>query len=400
MCLVGLRINKQVKNMKQKIASIITDDEFEKIELVLNEPNIFSALAIQRKELRHSNFIGYILDPNQSHGLKDLVLKKFLRDIFQDSKNNLRDIFDADILDLSKAEIRREWRNLDILVILDDDVVVVENKVDSIDHSNQLARYKIIAEAAFKGKKIHYVYLTPYGNDPQDLKAKLHYVNYSYKSISIIIESILKLYKNSISEKIFYYLSDYLSTIKRGVLMEDNLNELAIKVYNAHKEAFDFIIENRPDPANELYPYFEEKLKECGYIIASKYKGYIRFTTTELDKHLEKSGNYWIGKELFLFEIDFYWSDKFAIFNAVISPGETTIQDKLKEVLNKSKNYRKPTGKKWQVVSKEKKEFIASDMVNEEQETIKGRVNEIIESIKPIVEEFSLLICKDLAKLT
>lgn len=380
--------------MDKKIASIITDDEFEMIELALNEPNIFSALAIQRKELRHSNFIGYVLDPNQSHGLKDLVLKKFLRDIFQDSKNNSRDIFDADILDLRKAEIRREWRNIDILIILKDDVIVIENKVDTTDHSNQLTRYKEIAEGAFMDKNIHYVYLTPFGNDPQDEKAKDHYVNYSYKSISIIIESILKLYKNSMSEKIYFYLSDCLSTIKRVVMKEDKLNDLAIKVYNAHKEAFDFIIDNRPDPASMLYPYFESELKKLGYILGSKNKGYIRFTTKDLSERIPKSGIGWTEKEAFLFEIEYFWTDKYAIFNAVISQCDPELQELIIQALKNSNHYKKPAGKKWLVVSKHKSSFVASDLIQEDEETIKKRIKEIITSIKPIVDEFSNLICK------
>jgi hypothetical protein len=64
--------------------------------------------------------------------------------------------------------LRREWRNIDILIILKDDIVLIENKVDTIDHSNQLKRYQKIAEETFPNKYKHYVYLTPFGSDPQD----------------------------------------------------------------------------------------------------------------------------------------------------------------------------------------------------------------------------------------
>ena len=101
--------------MDKKCASIITDQDFEKIELSLREPNIFRTLSIERKELRHSNFIAYILDSRENHGLKDIVLRKLLRDIFSESKVINRTIFDADYIDLRNIEIRREWRNIDIL---------------------------------------------------------------------------------------------------------------------------------------------------------------------------------------------------------------------------------------------------------------------------------------------
>ncbi len=379
--------------MYKKIADVITNDDFEFIELALNEPNIFSALSVERMEIRHSNFIGYILDPNQNHGLKDIVLRKFLRDIFYENKGNGRDIFDADIIDLTNVEIRREWKNIDLLVVLNDDVIVVENKVDSLDHSNQLSRYKEIAKAAFPNKAhIHYVYLTPHGDDPIDEQAREDYINYSYGKISLIIESILNLYRNSISEKVYFYLTDYLTTIKRDILMNDNLNDLAIKVYNAHKEAFDFIIENKPDPATILYDYFEKAVKNFGLQIASKNKGYVRFTTEEISQRVPKLGTGWPDKEMFLFEIEYYWTDRYAIFNVVIAPGDSELQKSVHDIVKKAPSYKVPSGKKWLVVYKHKFNFSASEIIKEEETTITKKIDEIFKHISPIVEEFSSVI--------
>lgn len=388
--------------MYKKIADVITDDNFEFIELALNEPNIFRALSIERMEIRHSNFIGYILDPNQNHGLKDIVLRKFLRDIFYESKLDGRDIFDADIIDLTTVEIRREWKNIDLLIILNDDVIVVENKVDSLDHSNQLNRYKEIAETAFGNKAhIHYVYLTPHGDDPIDERAREDYINYSYEKISLIIQSILNLYRNSISEKLYFYLTDYLSTIKRDILMNDNLNDLAIKVYNAHKEAFDFIIENKPDPASILYEYFEKAVRKFGFQIASKNKGFVRFTTDAISQRIPKVGTGWPNKEMFLFEIEYYWSDKYAIFNVVIAPGDSALQNLIHDLVKKTPSYKVPSGKKWLVVYKHKFNFSASEIIKEEEQTIVKKIDEMFKHINPIVEEFSsVIVNSDLALLT
>ena len=124
---------------KNKLSEILNDLDFETIELSLKEPNIFKSLSIERTEIRHSSFLAFILDPNQSHGLNDLVLKKILRDVFNDDKADNRDCFDVDYIDLKKADVIREWKNVDILIKLSDDVVVIENKIDSMDHSNQFA---------------------------------------------------------------------------------------------------------------------------------------------------------------------------------------------------------------------------------------------------------------------
>ena len=66
-------------------------------------------------------------------------------------------------MDLSKVEIQREWKNIDILIKLENVVVCVENKVLSKEHSNQLKRYKEIIENQFPNHHQTFVYLTPEG---------------------------------------------------------------------------------------------------------------------------------------------------------------------------------------------------------------------------------------------
>ena len=389
--------------MQKLLASLITDDEFERIQLVLKEPNIFSALAVHRMEIRHSNFIGYLIDPNENHGLKDLVLKKVLRGIFNSCKNNNRSIFDADYLDYSNVEIRREWRNIDILIILSKDIIVIENKIDSVDHSNQLDRYKEIAEKSFSGKIITYVYLTPFGDDPKDELSKTNYINYSYKEISKIIETIISLYRNSLSEKIYFYLSDYLTVLKRELLMEDTLNEDARKVYIKHKKALDFIFENIPNPINEiLYPAFEKTLIESGYLIGSRGSRYIRFTTDALDKLLPKEGSGWKNKEIFLFELEFVKDE--VKFSATVSPSKlkSPNSEKMREAIRdaiKNSSLEKSESlatKLIPLVKKNNYKFFSIDSIGEQSTIdISNKVLEVIDSIKPIVDEISGLIIND-----
>lgn len=123
------------------------------------------------------------------------------------------------------------------------------------------------------------------------------------------------------------YIEDYLTTINRELLMNDKLNDLARKVYKAHQSAFDFVFENRPDPASVLYPYFERELKTYGFVMGSRNKGYVRFTSPELAERLPKTGEAWPNKEAFLFEIDYFWSDQNAVGKAVISPENEALRE-------------------------------------------------------------------------
>jgi PD-(D/E)XK nuclease superfamily len=375
--------------LEKGLAAAITDSDFELLELTMREPNIFRALGIERQEIRHSNFFAYLLDPRENHGLRDIILRKFLRDIFADDRAQRRTLFDADLLDYHQVEVRREWMNIDILIDLPEDVIIVENKVDSGEHTNQLKRYKATVDRDFKSKRKHFVFLTPFGSDATEREDQGIYINYSYLQIANIITNILKLYNESISDKICLYLSDYLTTIKRELLMNDKLNDLAAKIYKAHKPAFDFILANRPDPASVLYPFFETELRTRGFEIGSKNKGYVRFTSKDLGKRLPKVGEGWPDKEIFLFEIDYFWSDRNAIIKAVVAPGDEKVRDSILSSVKTLDLYRKPEGKKWSIFYIKKINFVASEVISEEESEIKGKIKNIIDNFADDVAKIS-----------
>ena len=150
-----------VSLLKKHYDSLLKDEDFDKLDLGLKNPNIFQILRITNNEIRHSNFLSWLLDPNQSHKLGDIFLKRFLREVFSSEKFGEIDQSDVEGLDLTKVEIQREWKNIDILIKLNDVVVCIENKVLSKEHSNQLMRYREIIESQFPNHKKTYVFLTP-----------------------------------------------------------------------------------------------------------------------------------------------------------------------------------------------------------------------------------------------
>jgi PD-(D/E)XK nuclease superfamily protein len=383
-------------DIERGLAVAITDPDFEMLELSMREPNIFRALAIEHHEIRHSNFFAFLLDPRESHGLGDILLRKFLRDIFSDSRAQNRTLFDADLMDFRQVEVRREWRNIDILIDLPDDVVTVENKVDSSEHTRQLRRYKDIVDGEFGTKRKHFVYLTPFGAAAAEMEDQAVYINYSYSQIAEIIEQIRTLYGESISDKMMLYLGDYLTTIKRELLMNDKLNELAAKIYKAHKPALDFVFENRPDPASILYPYFEAELKSRGFEIGSRNKGYVRFTSKELTQLLPRDGEGWPDKEAFLFEIDYFWSDQNAVAKAVIAPGSQNVRETILTAAKSLSSYRPPEGKKWSVFYMKKVKFVASEVSNDDESEIKSKVKKVVEAVAADASQIFSTIAKAL----
>ena len=126
-----------IHEIKLNYSKLIKDINFDRLDLELKNPNIFQILKISNTEIRHSNFLSWLLDPSQSHKIGDIFLKRFLREIFSSEKFEKLDQIDVEGMNLSNIQIYREWKNIDILIILDEIVVCIENKIQTKEHSNQ-----------------------------------------------------------------------------------------------------------------------------------------------------------------------------------------------------------------------------------------------------------------------
>ena len=57
---------------------LVTDDQFARIEALATRPNLFRIVGRTFTETWHSMFLGWLMDPKGSHGLKGYPLKKLL----------------------------------------------------------------------------------------------------------------------------------------------------------------------------------------------------------------------------------------------------------------------------------------------------------------------------------
>jgi hypothetical protein len=62
---------------------IVENDDLLLLESGIGKFNIFDALGITRAEIRHSNFLVFILDPAESHGQGQLFLNALLMDLLK-----------------------------------------------------------------------------------------------------------------------------------------------------------------------------------------------------------------------------------------------------------------------------------------------------------------------------
>ena len=99
---------------EQKLQNFLLDFEaFQELSKWTGNFNIFKVLGITQAELKHSNMLAWLLDPNGNHQLGDSFLKLFLQELFI----NITPTFDVLLADLYKFEIYREWHRIDIFLI-------------------------------------------------------------------------------------------------------------------------------------------------------------------------------------------------------------------------------------------------------------------------------------------
>lgn len=78
--------------------------------------NSFDVLKVPRVEIRHSNMLGWLLDPNENHGFGDAYLKRIFQRLVENDSDGRNDVFEILLLDMYSFSVYREWKNIDILI--------------------------------------------------------------------------------------------------------------------------------------------------------------------------------------------------------------------------------------------------------------------------------------------
>jgi|TARA_B110000003_G_C16587440_1_gene510419 hypothetical protein len=376
-----------VSQLKQRYDNLLKDEDFDKLDLGLKNPNIFQILRISNNEIRHSNFLSWLLDPNQSHKLGDIFLKRFLREVFSSEKFGEIDQFDVEGLNFTNVEIQREWKNIDILIKIQDVVVCIENKVLSKEHSNQLMRYREIIETQFPNHKKTYVYLTPDGHESEEENDQYEPISYDF--IVGTLERIMSVYGESLNIQVQNYIKDYITIIKRTLMGTDKLTELSKKIYSNHRELLDFIFDHKPDVLDDLRSIFDQEIIKRGWVLGSPSSKYLRFTTPKILEltYINKNSNGWRKRESFLMEFVLNPEKNRINCKTVISRSDSNYNtNRLSEILQEIDGFKSPIGKIWLVNHQKLEKFPFSRVEEFTDEEIRKEFNKILDKFNPIVD--------------
>jgi hypothetical protein len=267
---------------------VVDNPELERLEALLSQFNIFEAVGVARQELRHSDFLAFLLDPRQPHGLGDAFAKRFLQHalLVAEPRRDLTPI-DLDAWSLQDLTVQREWRNIDILLVDERHqlVAALENKIASSEHSKQLVRYRREVERHYSGWRHLFVYLAPDGDEPTDEV----YAAVDYGVVCDLVERLAQTRQSSLDPALYTMLIHYGRLLRRHVVPDSEIAELCRRIYQSHQQALDLIFEHRPDEQAAMAQFLADLVSSDDRFLLRHFgKQRVQFTFREWDPILER----------------------------------------------------------------------------------------------------------------
>jgi hypothetical protein len=320
-------------DLKALEAFVVNNAELEQLETLLSQFNLFEAIGAVRMEVRHSDFLAFLLDPSQNHGLGDLFLKRLLQRILGETARapgGIRPVNLA-VKDLSDSTVRREWESIDILCISERGklAVLIENKIDSTEHGDQLQNYLHKVERSYPHLKTIPLFLTPEAVEPSNPR----YIAIDYSWVCDTLKSILDTRRSVMGADVLTAITHYVEMLRRHIVSDSDIAELARKIYDKHRHALDLIFEYRPDQLSDWADKLQDLVKkeEPRLLLDHCSKAYIRFFSREWDAIPDlKRGDGWTPrKRVLLFEFRNFDTLKLHLLIGPTAQGDAEVRQKL-----------------------------------------------------------------------
>lgn len=254
---------------------IALDVNFSKLDEILNKFNIFEATGMRKQEIKHTKFLGYLLNPNESHGLGTKFLLEFLRNAFSKTANQE---FDLLSLHLSLAEISTEFglNNIDenqkskksaidihieIPTYKNEKIIIaIENKLKARQADGQLNKYRTSLINSHGDKNVYCFFLTLFAEEAiADNWLEITFGD----TVAPILDNMLKNNTETISDYLIAILQDYLDLITEDEEPDPIIEDLARRISSDYIDHIQYGLENDTNAKKlkVLYPRAFDYLK-------------------------------------------------------------------------------------------------------------------------------------------
>lgn len=331
---------KSSDNLRRQLEELFVEsDDFKSLEKRRLGFCPFEAMGVVNAEIRHSNFLASMMDPYRPHGLG----AKFLREVLDGVVAEVGAVggisrLKLHLLDLDDADIRREWKRIDLLVAFASVrlIVAFELKIGAAESDGQLKRYRTAIEDAWPSTGDEpwthlLLFLTRDGQKASD--DGWHSVTYD-----IIIDAISRIMERSGGgePEARSMLAAYARMMRKHHMDDQELAELARALWRRHREALEYLMEQRPDGFLSLGPIAVDRIEAIAngasgpglhLVPEESTNWYVRFFVQEwevLPKYISDSS--WVSSgRLLLIELQF--SRKKVNVALILGPGPQKIRE-------------------------------------------------------------------------
>lgn len=336
------------------------------LELLNRQFNIFEAIGVKNQELRHSDFLAFLLDPRQSHGLGDAFVTSLLREMLAITDRAVSFTEnDLNMWSLEKLTVLRERLNIDLLLVDDENrlVIIIENKIGSQEHSGQLGRYLQIVRNLHPDYSVLPIFLSPFGTDPSDQA----YLPLDYGLVAKVIEILTREKRETIDPAVHTVMTHYVRMLRRHVVTDSETAELCRRIYREHKLAIELILAHAPNRIIEIRDYLIELIEATPEVV---YEGspkvlHIQFAVQEWDRPWLLSARNWTkSNRALLFQ--FSNSDDWLGLDLVLGPAPSSTRSLLLDhAFERMPPFRvlERQSKRWTVIFR--KDFLTAEQVSQ-----------------------------------
>ncbi len=229
--------------------------------------NIFKVLKLDNHEIRHSNFLAWLLNPKENHGCGDKFLKQFLQEALG---NNIGEVLpDTSDIVVETEYMTNAGRRIDILIHSQKSsfVCVIENKYGSCEHDEQCKHYKDFIEkfSDFKayGRK-YFIFLDIYNPESKVMETTLMgYNSITYKNVYEILNNLWNEKSFANNDSIQSTVYQYLEIIKEKYKMLDTeIKNQCRNIYAKYPEVLETLEQYNKELQQDIYNIMKDVLAD------------------------------------------------------------------------------------------------------------------------------------------
>ena len=210
------------------LQALIGDSRFKKYHAETTKGKVFNPFDVLRYsgyEIRHSNVLAWLFQPNETHGIGDAFIQGFTRAMNDGARSQeIPQVAVPSSFDSADVRVERERDYVDITLLFRNDrnqrvVIAIENKIEETDpeHGKQVGSYEEIIRKKYEGEYdiLQSVLLT---TSPTADADERRFIHVSWNSIRDIVKQIRKpdqVEGDAAGRNVHAFLGHYLEVLER-----------------------------------------------------------------------------------------------------------------------------------------------------------------------------------------